>query len=247
MVRPAAGAEEGPFRAYARPGIHPRVARLLADVPRGRLLDLPSGSGALAWRLHEAGFTVTAADLRPELCEVPGLEAVRADLDHRFPFPDGAFDAATFVEGPEHAENPHAAFREFARVLRPGGLLVTTLPNYGNIEKRLKFVFDGGREKPVTAERLAGRLGGDPNMMHRSPMDYVQVRQALEQAGFVLERVVRDRLKVRQLLLLPLAILVWLVTWVRGRRGRERRWLDETNSRAVLMGGNTLIITARRT
>jgi 2-polyprenyl-3-methyl-5-hydroxy-6-metoxy-1,4-benzoquinol methylase len=235
------------FSALSLPEIHPRVAALLAREARGaRLLDLPAGSGVLAWQLARAGFEVTASDLHPERFEAPGIPVVKADLDARLPFETAEFDAATFIEGPEHVENPYATLREFARVLKPGGLLVLSLPNYGNLERRLRFLFRGGREKPVTPERLATRLGGDASMIHRSPMDIVQLRQALELAGFEVERLAKDATKVRQFLLLPLAAFVWSVSRLLGRRGRERYWLHQANAWNVLMGGNTLIVTARR-
>ena len=41
----------------ARPEIHTTVAQILDPLPRGRLLDVPAGEGALSARLREAGFS----------------------------------------------------------------------------------------------------------------------------------------------------------------------------------------------
>lgn len=49
------------------------------------------------------------------------------------PFPDGVFDAATLIELIEHLAPSAAAnlLEEAARVLKPGGKLVVSTPNYG--------------------------------------------------------------------------------------------------------------------
>ena len=48
----------------------------------------------------------------------------------RMPFASGAFDTAICCETLEHLGNPRAALAELARVLRPGGRLYLTTPNY---------------------------------------------------------------------------------------------------------------------
>lgn len=234
------------FAQRSRSAIHPRVAEALSDLPRGRLLDLPAGSGALAYRLHRDGFAVTACDIHPEQFEPAEIPCVRGDLGGRLPFEDASFDAAAFIEGPEHAEDPAHALREFARVLKPGGRLVLSLPNYGNIEKRLKMLFFGSFEKGVSQERLREDFGGDPAMLHLVPLVWAQLKFFLESAGFRVERLLKDRAKPRQRLLWPLALLVRLVSRLRSPRDRDRYWLDEVNSGTILMGGNTLIVVARR-
>ena len=234
------------FRQFSRSAIHPKVAELLSDLPRGLVLDFPAGSGALSYRLQKEGFDVRACDLRPQHFEPRDIPCVAGALGSRFPFADAAFDYATFVEGPEHAANPLHAFGEFARVLKPGGLLVTTIPNYGNLEKRLKMVLFGTFEKAVSQERLRGQFGGDPAMLHITPLAFAQLKFFLETVGFRIERLERDRRKRKQLLLYPLAVAIRLACRLGGTKTRRQYWLDEANSDTILMGGNTLIILARR-
>lgn len=45
----------------------------------------------------------------------------------RLPFPDATFDVVACMEALEFMESPQAALAEMVRVLRPGGLLITTL------------------------------------------------------------------------------------------------------------------------
>ncbi len=52
---------------------------------------------------------------------------LRGDLE-RLDLPDAAFDAAVCAEVLEHLDDDDAAVGELARVLRPGGLLLVTVP-----------------------------------------------------------------------------------------------------------------------
>ena len=56
--------------ALAHEAIYDTVERLLNGSPRGRLLDVPAGEGALAVRLSEMGFEVSCCDLYPEIFRV---------------------------------------------------------------------------------------------------------------------------------------------------------------------------------
>ncbi|MFD0250983.1 class I SAM-dependent methyltransferase [Streptomyces sp. NPDC127113] len=110
---------------------------LLSLVPRGArsLLDVACGTGIVTRRLAAAPGAprVTGADLAPAMARraaarLPGA-VVLAD-SRRLPFRDGGFDAVTsvwllhLVEG---AGDVRAIVGECARVLRPGGVYVTTV------------------------------------------------------------------------------------------------------------------------
>ncbi|MFE4054150.1 class I SAM-dependent methyltransferase [Streptomyces sp. YIM B13518] len=106
-------------------------------VPGGArdLLDVACGTGIVTRRLAaaRAGLRVTGADLSPTMtrmaaARLPGA-VVRAD-GRRLPFGDARFDAVVSVwllhlmSGPEDVR---AVVAECARVLRPGGVYVTTV------------------------------------------------------------------------------------------------------------------------
>lgn len=48
----------------------------------------------------------------------------------------GRFDAITFWDSLEHVPNPRAILKEAARLLRPGGVVVIGIPNYGGYQAR---------------------------------------------------------------------------------------------------------------
>jgi SAM-dependent methyltransferase len=54
--------------------------------------------------------------------------AVRGDL-HQLPFPAASFDLVISRSVVEHLDDPGRAFREWARVLRPGGKVIVCTPN----------------------------------------------------------------------------------------------------------------------
>ncbi|MFD1662366.1 class I SAM-dependent methyltransferase [Streptomyces caeni] len=122
-------------------GGEPRAAAaadaVLGLIPEGarRLLDVACGTGIVTRRLaaRRPGLRVTGTDLahamtRRAAARLP-CAVVLAD-SRRLPFRDGTFDAVTsiwllhLVDGPEAVR---AVLAECARVLRPGGVYVTTV------------------------------------------------------------------------------------------------------------------------
>lgn len=233
------------FPSYSRSEIHPAISKIVENMPRGSLLDFPSGTGSLAWRLKNEGFVVTAADIAPEAFKNPEIEIRQGDLNGVFPFDADHFDYACFVEGPEHVENVFQCFREFARVLRPGGTLVVSLPNYSNLQNRIKLFLNGVIEPVVSYESLKSDYVGNEFMIHINRLSYPMIRMALEFAGFKVESVHEDRPKKKQRLLWPLAWLIQLLTYLRGEKAQKKYWMKDNNATKVLMGGNTLILVAR--
>ncbi|MEY2687656.1 MAG: 2-polyprenyl-3-methyl-5-hydroxy-6-metoxy,4-benzoquinol methylase [Pseudomonadota bacterium] len=233
------------FPSYSRSEIHPAISKIVEPFARGTLLDFPSGTGSLAWRLKNEGFAVAAADIAPEAFVNPEIEIRRGDLNGRFPYDARQFDYACFVEGPEHVENVFHCLREFARVLKPGGRLIVSLPNYSNLQNRFKQFLNGVVEPVVSYESLKTDYAGTEFMIHINRLPYPMMRMALEFAGFKVESVHQDRPKKKQRLLWPIAWFIQALTYLRGEKGQKKYWLKDNNASQVLMGGNTLILVAR--
>lgn len=109
--------------AFALETIYTTTEAILRDEPRGRLLDVPAGEGALAVRLGLLGFDVSCCDLYPEIFKLDDVEIRSGNLDSRLPYDDGTFDTIVCVEGLEHIANPSNAISEFHALLETGGRL----------------------------------------------------------------------------------------------------------------------------
>lgn len=238
--------------ALAHEAIHETVENILQTAPRGRVLDVPAGEGALAQRLQNLGYEVFCCDLYTEIFKLAGTEIKRGNLDEKLPYDDDFFDAVVCVEGLEHIENPANALREFARILKGGGTLIVSVPNIMNIEERLKWLFNGytSHFKPLSNEALADirrEFGGMEEIaLHVNPIGYSEVRYLLDKNGFQINKTYLDKPKRNSWAYLPLAGLIRFAARFNSAGKRKARWTDELNSDEVLLGGNTLIFEARK-
>jgi SAM-dependent methyltransferase len=101
-----------------------RSIALLAPELRGELLDV--GCGRQPYASYFSHVT------RKRTCD---FDAKRGDVDFecsadRVPLPDASLDALLNTEVLEHVSDPAAVWREFHRLLRPGGKVLLSTPMY---------------------------------------------------------------------------------------------------------------------
>jgi SAM-dependent methyltransferase/UDP-N-acetylglucosamine transferase subunit ALG13 len=113
----------------------PRRSPAPAAGARPRHLDLGIGEGAPFFDVLRArdDLVVVGADAHPGYlagARATGATArlVRTEVDGRLPFADAACDSATLLDVLEHVGDEEVTLAELHRVLRPGGLLVLTVP-----------------------------------------------------------------------------------------------------------------------
>jgi len=116
---------------------YPRVAELLAIERPNRVLDIGSNYG-LVWQwLAARGAHVHPTDirditLRDARANLPTRDRSRAHISlhnaERLGFADQSFDAVTAISTVEHIEDDRAVMAEVARVLKPGGVAIITVP-----------------------------------------------------------------------------------------------------------------------
>ena len=102
--------------------------------PCGRVLEVGAGTGFFVLNLMQAGLATTAVvtDISPGMVEVAvrngkelGLDVTGQDADaEALPFDDESFDVVIGHAVLHHIPDVELAFREFLRVLRPGGRFV---------------------------------------------------------------------------------------------------------------------------
>lgn len=102
--------------------------------PRGdlRILDIGCGPGNTLDRLRDFGQCV-GVDYSPDaarFCQERGYSEILVADAQTLPIADGTFDLVVSLDVMEHLENDAIAAKEVFRVLKPGGLLVMTVPSY---------------------------------------------------------------------------------------------------------------------
>ena len=122
--------ERDPFSRWL--GHRQREALEALELGEGdRLLDVGCGTGAGVRAAAEVVERAVGVDLSPKMLAeareraraLPGVEFVEGDSEE-LPFGDGEFTAVICTTSLHHYPHPHAAAREFARVLAPGGRVV---------------------------------------------------------------------------------------------------------------------------
>lgn len=120
--------------------IRKTLESLKNKIENKKALDFPCGNGETLTTLQTMGATPVGGDIFPELSKVDCL-VKEANLCDPFPFENEEFDFAVCQEGIEHVGPQNFVFDEFNRVLKPGGTLIMTTPNYSKIKSRLSYLF----------------------------------------------------------------------------------------------------------
>ena len=112
------------------------IMRMLQPLD-GRALDVGCGTGRVAVRLAEQGFSVDALDVEEKVLDIARGVAERCKLDISFILCDFAherdryasdsYDVVVCMEVLEHVENWQSLVEGMRRVLKPGGTLIITV------------------------------------------------------------------------------------------------------------------------
>ncbi|HWP34236.1 MAG TPA: methyltransferase domain-containing protein [Thermodesulfobacteriota bacterium] len=147
-----------------------------------RNLDVCSGenTGGLSYHLRRLGGSWDSGDLErdnlPAMREL--LDRVHALDPDRLPFADGTFDHVVLIDVLEHLDDEQPLLREVARVLKPNGRLIVTVPDHS---------------QRLLGNRIRWRLGMTPAFYGHKRYGYDERDMAatLARGGFVVERFAR--------------------------------------------------------
>tara|TARA_Y100000589_G_scaffold191203_1_gene181089 strand:+ start:1016 stop:1864 length:849 start_codon:yes stop_codon:yes gene_type:complete len=104
------------------------------------IIDFPAGNGVTTKNLLSIGSKPLPFDLFPEYFNVEGLKCERANISEGLPVNDACSDFLICQEGIEHFSDQLASFKEFNRVLKKGGGLIITTPNYSNLRAKMSYL-----------------------------------------------------------------------------------------------------------
>jgi 2-polyprenyl-3-methyl-5-hydroxy-6-metoxy-1,4-benzoquinol methylase len=111
----------------------------------GKIIDVGCGIGYFlieakkrGWEVHGTEYTDEAI----EICEKLGINMQKGKLDPSI-YPPEIFDVITSFEVLEHINNPQEEIVNFNQILRKGGLVYLTTPNWNSLLRyRLKSAYN---------------------------------------------------------------------------------------------------------
>lgn len=179
-----------PWRLYHAP-IVTQLGRVLERHPNADVLNVGSGPFFELAELTDVGARIAVCDIDPRAIdaakELHGRKLARADVIEpgaALPHEDRSFDVVVSMDVIEHVPDPAPWVADLVRVLRPGGTLFLTTPNYG-------FSTLGLLER-TALEAIARVQGFSRKDIHPSKFSRRRLRSTLEDAG--LEDIVIERI-----------------------------------------------------
>ncbi len=172
------------------------------ELEGARVLGLASGGGQQCPIFAAAGAQVTVLDYTPAQLESEHLVAeregypitcIRADMTKPLPFPDESFDLVFNPVSLCYVREVEPIWREAARVLVPGGSLLT------GFDTVINYIVDGDEERirwslpfdpTVDAEQAAFLSEDDAGMQFSHTLD--EMLGGLLSAGFSIEDLYED-------------------------------------------------------
>ena len=169
----------------------PAVTALLPPVAGLAVLDAGCGPGWYTQYLVERGANVTAVDASEKMVAITRArvegraEVLKADLRRPLPFSSASFDLVMCSLVLHYLEAWEDVFGELARVLKPGGLFLLSLPHpFADFQT---FALDNYLQtQRLTVDRSVG-----PVTLYVRPLS--ALTEALAGAGFMMERVLEPR------------------------------------------------------
>jgi 2-polyprenyl-3-methyl-5-hydroxy-6-metoxy-1,4-benzoquinol methylase len=128
------------------------LGRLEDMVGGRRLLDVGCGAAHLVRVAMDRGWTALGIDLSPSAIELArrwGINVEVADFMSQEVSPD--YDVITMIEVVEHLSQPAHFLKRAEEVLKPGGLLYLTTPNFESLSRRAL----GERWRVINPEHLS--------------------------------------------------------------------------------------------
>ena len=111
--------------------------RIAKHVKLGRILDIGCGRGLFLNVMRLGGWSVIGTELNEETAsyatKVYGLEILPGDLV-QYQLPRESLDAININHVLEHLKNPREVLMECRRLLRRGGLLVISVPDFRSLQ-----------------------------------------------------------------------------------------------------------------
>jgi SAM-dependent methyltransferase len=131
--------------------------RCLADLKRGRLLDIGAMKGEFLYAALDAGWRAEGVEVAasiPNLFNVPIRYGEFVDME----FAPASFDCVTMWAVLEHVYEPRAYVRKIAQLLADGGTFLGVVTNFNSLQARLLCADDYPRHLTLFTKRSMRKL-----------------------------------------------------------------------------------------
>lgn len=167
---------------------HVRRNRVLELLPEklGRVLDVGCGPGVMTEVVLERGGVFDGVDLSPEMVReakeklghLPNVSFAEGNIE-TINAPDNSYDQLICMAVIEYLNTPDKAMAEMARVLKPGGIAIITMPKRWHVSR-----VTVAATKPV---RLVAKMLGAATADHlpRLRLQPEELDQAARRAGLI--------------------------------------------------------------
>jgi len=170
-----------PWRLYHQPIVNELATALTASVGT-EVLNLGSGPFFELSSLPKLDKRFTLCDIDPRALtvarEIHGAALAGTDTltpGAPLPYPSAHFDAVVSMDVVEHLIDPLPWLQDALRVLKPGGLLFLTTPNYAS--RSLRAI------ENTALEAIARTQGFSRKDLHPSKLDTLSLYSLLARAG----------------------------------------------------------------
>lgn len=172
-----------PWSLYHSPIIQ-GLKRAVDFAPGRKILNVGSGPFLEFEEVYRPDRDFTICDVDERAIRMArdhyGSKLAHADVlvpGEPWPYQDEQFDLVVSMDVIEHLPDPEPWLRELVRVLRPGGQLYLTTPNYGSLSP-LPVI------EATALEWVARRQGFSRRHLHPTRFSKESLERALQGAGF---------------------------------------------------------------
>jgi SAM-dependent methyltransferase len=227
-------------KQMSMPGSHDEIIKIMASMPIGKVLDSPAGSGALAKRLTSLGFEVSCCDIDGGNFHLHDqFQLTNADFNQdKLPYPDNEFDYVICANGLHRLYYPSNALKEFDRIVKSGGKMILSWPNYNSLARRLRFLITGSIGESIDFASYDQTIA-EPAAKIRYPLSTGRVEFLLKKVGISMHRVTSIGYRFYDYPLIPLAAIIAGLTKIIGIGSKDNRL-------SVICGGSTTIVVCKK-
>ena len=157
-----------------------------------KVLDVGCASGSISQHIAQLGFKVHGVDVLES-----SIKIAKEFFDHenatyevrdiiKQPFEENSFDCILFFETIEHVENPADFFKEFHKILKPGGVLILSTPNATSLKNMLYALSYRKKEKRklIIDEITTEQKHTGTQLEHIYNWDFPVLVRLLDMCGF---------------------------------------------------------------